>query len=62
MKIAPAVKGWIFSDGKFNVKRTILLLIFLVVLGLGYHFIGEEGVNFALEHLDDVSDIIGYEE
>lgn len=62
MKILPNVKGWIWSDGKFNVKRSIILLIFLVVLGLGYHFLGEEGVNFLLHNLDEISDIIGYEE
>ena len=60
--VGPTLKSWIFADGKFSPKRALILLITLVVLFLGIHFIGVENVTSAVDMLDEVSDVIGYEE
>lgn len=57
--IGPSIKQWIFSDGKFQTKRAILLLVALVILMFGYHFIPHE-MEYIIKSLDEVSDMIGY--
>ena len=60
IKIAPLVKGWIFSDGKFNLQRSIMLLLFFVALMVGVYVMGVDTVSDTVDILDDVSDQLGY--
>lgn len=62
MSIAPKIKGWIFSDGKFSTKRAGILLIALVVLVIGSAFMDVEHIHAITDALDEISDIIGYME
>lgn len=60
IKIAPMVKQWIFSDGKFNINRALILLAFFIALLAGCYFLGVDTVSQTIDMLDDVSDQIGY--
>lgn len=60
--IAPSIKGWIFSDGKFVLSRAVTLLATLLVLILAAALLGTENLEPLTEALDSVSDIIGYAE
>lgn len=60
--IGPGIKSWIWSDGKFNAQRALILLAGLAILSLMYHFLGEAGTVAVLEFLDELSDMIGYAE
>ena len=57
--IGPHIKRWIWSDGKFQAKRAMILLIGLIILMIGYQFIPHE-MPYIMESLDQLSDIIGY--
>lgn len=59
--VGPSLKRWIFSDGKFQTKRAIILLVSMVLLMIGYHFIPHE-MTAIIDSLDKVSDMIGYAE
>ena len=64
-KVVPvlgSIKSAIFSDGKFHVKRALILLAFTVILGLGVWLIGPEGMHETLRLLGEVSDSIGHVE
>lgn len=58
--IAPKIKGWIFSDGKFKPTRAIIILVALALLMAGTTFMEPEEMKAVTEALDDVSDVIGY--
>ena len=55
------LKGLVFADGKFAPKRALTLLVFLIILLLSNHYLGEETTANAIDQLDEVSDQIGYE-
>lgn len=54
------LKSYIFSDGKFRMDRSIVLLCALVILLIGSYFIGAKEIELIIESLDEVSDILGY--
>lgn len=58
----PSFKQAFFADGKFQPQRALILVAALVILGIGYHFLGADGLKFVIDMLDEVSDVIGYEE
>lgn len=60
--LAPKVKGWIFSDGKFQPTRAGVLLIALVILVVGSTFMEPEEIKAVTDALDSISDTIGYVE
>lgn len=60
--IAPKIKGWIFSDGKFQPVRAICLLLFFIVIAVSASYIGVEDTGVVIDMLDDVSDMLGYSE
>lgn len=60
--LLPKVKGMIFSDGKFNLKRALILLVGGAVIGAGVYFLGYDNTAAALDLLDELSDMIGYVE
>ena len=60
MMVGPKIKSWIYSDGKYNKSRVVILIIALVVITIGYIFIPHE-MPYVIEALDQVSDIIGYD-
>lgn len=60
VSIAPKVKGWIFSDGKFLPTRAGTLLLALVILMIGSAFMEPEAIKTVTDALDDISDMIGY--
>lgn len=62
IKIVPKVKSWFFADGKFNPLRSIILLVAFVLIMIGYSYLGVDETNTAIEALDEVSDVIGYED
>ncbi|AUR84118.1 TMhelix containing protein [Vibrio phage 1.049.O._10N.286.54.B5] len=57
----PMIKQFIFSDGKFNVKRSLVLLAFLIVTGFMTYGIGIDNTTEVIDLLDEVSDVIGYD-
>ncbi len=61
-KIAPKLKSYNFSDGKFNKTRGAYLLAFMIALGTMAYFLGVEQTEQVVEMLDDVSDVIGHME
>lgn len=61
-EVGPSIKSWIFADGKFSRNRAITLIGALALLCAAIYFVGAENVAIAVDMLDDVSDIIGYEE
>lgn len=60
--IGPGLKSWIFSDGKFNMQRAMVLIVGMVILSVMYHALGPEGVSFVMDMLDEFSDAVGYED
>lgn len=60
--IGPGLKAWIFSDGKFNIKRASILLLSFVVLIFSVEYFGAANTEIALSLLDSLSDIFGYSE
>lgn len=60
VSIAPKVKGWIFSDGRFQPTRAGYLLVALVILVAGSAFMDVEHIHAVTDALDEVSDIVGY--
>lgn len=56
------IKNWIFSDGKFNPIRALILLCSFILLLLSLRYFSHDDIIFALDQLDELSDIIGYEE
>lgn len=60
--LLPKVKSMIFSDGKFNLKRALVLLIGGGVIGTGVYFLGYDNTAAVLDLLDELSDMIGYAE
>lgn len=58
--VAPAIKSWVFSDGKFQKTRAIMLAVFFALLVLSIDYIGSEQTSMAVKMLDDISDIVGY--
>lgn len=60
LSAVPKIKSWIFADGKFTPVRALILLAFLIVIMLGYNYLGIEETNMAVEALDEASDVIGY--
>ena len=58
--IAPKIKGWIFSDGKFQPTRAIIIIVALALLMVGTTFMEPEEMKAVTEALDNVSDAIGY--
>lgn len=59
--IGPGIKSWIWADGKFKLSRAVVLIAALLILSVMYHYLGDKGVAAVLAHLDEISDIIGYE-
>lgn len=57
--IAPAVKAFVFADGKFRKDRAIILLVAFVLIMLSVNFMGAATVEQSIELLDDFSDVIG---
>lgn len=62
VKFLPKIKGAIFADGKFSLKRAIILLVSLAILVGSIWLIGVDNTIIATDILDDISDSIGYEE
>lgn len=62
ISIAPKIKGWVFSDGKFQPNRAGVLLIALIILVVGSVFMDVEHIHAVTDALDEISDIIGYVE
>lgn len=60
--LLPNIKRWVFSDGKFNPQRALIMLAFFVAILAGGYFFGFDEVMIAVGILDDVSDAIGYED
>ncbi|ELI5427413.1 hypothetical protein RRJ83_000469 [Vibrio parahaemolyticus] len=60
--IASKLKTWIFSDGKFNLKRAVILLLSACLIGGSVHYMGYEQTEQIIELVDQASDIIGYAE
>lgn len=60
--LGPNLKQWIWSDGKFHMERACILLAALIVMGVMYSTLGEEGMRVVLSFLDEFSDTIGYAE
>lgn len=60
--VGPNLKRWIFSDGKFSIKRAGILLASLIVLILSIEYFGAANTEIALGFLDSLSDILGYAE
>lgn len=58
--VLPKAKEWIFSDGKFQVQRALVLLLALALLGVMTHYLGADTTTEVVDMLDDVSDVIGY--
>ncbi|AUR86166.1 TMhelix containing protein [Vibrio phage 1.083.O._10N.286.52.B9] len=58
----PMVKQFIFSDGKFNIKRSVVLFAFLIAIGVMTYAIGIDNTTEVIDLLDDVSDVIGYDD
>ena len=61
VKIIPKVKSWFFADGKFNPVRSLIILVAFVLIMFGYAYLGVDETNQAIEGVDEISDIIGYE-
>ena len=59
--VGPKLKTWIYSDGKFNKTRSVILLAASVLIGLGYYLMPHE-MEHIITTLDQVSDILGYSE
>ena len=59
--IIPNIKKAIYSDGKFNKKRTTQLLIGLIIILISLKFLGVADTIIALDLLDDLSDSIGHD-
>ena len=65
LKLLPlmqGIKGWVFSDGKFNKARTKQLIIIMCIIIGGVYAIGVDNMNDVIDMLDEVSDTIGYSE
>ena len=62
LKVAPKIKGWFFADGKFQMKRSLVLLVALVLLMVGSFFFDGEQLTLIIGLLDEVSDVVGYAE
>lgn len=60
LKVIPMIKSAIWSDGKFNLQRAIVLLVAMTLLGFGFYYIPEY-MAVMLDSLDEVSDIIGHD-
>lgn len=54
------LKGYIFSDGKFNLQRSLILLLALALLIVATNYIAVGDLQLIIEMLDEVSDIFGY--
>lgn len=61
-RMAPKLKGWIFSDGKFQPSRAAYLLAFFIAIMAGGHLFGWDNIAIAIGLLDEVSDAVGYAE
>lgn len=59
---AKGVKGMIFADGKFKPERAAMLGCVLVILLVAMNFMEYEEVASAVQLLDEVSDVVGYQE
>lgn len=54
------IKGFIWADGKFELKRAIIVFAgFLSIVG-AIAWIGPEGAKLAIQLLGEFSDSIGY--
>lgn len=62
VSIGPKLKGWIFSDGKFNEQRALSILAALIIMLVASHFVGITELAEIIDLLDEVSDIFGYAE
>ena len=62
LKVAPKIKSWFFADGKFQMKRSLVLLVALVLLMVGSFFFDGEQLTLIIGLLDEVSDVVGYAE
>lgn len=62
LSVGPSIKRWIWADGNFHLSRALVLLTGMVLLGLGYYFLGPTGMEVVLQYLEELSDIIGYVE
>lgn len=62
VSVGPKLKGWIFSDGKFQLNRALTLLAALVVMLVASQFVGIAELTAIINLLDEVSDIFGYVE
>ncbi|MBE5156664.1 hypothetical protein HJ044_04840 [Vibrio parahaemolyticus] len=60
--VAGKLKKWVFSDGKFNIKRAGVLLLAACLIGGSLNYLGVEQTEQIIEMTDQVSDIIGYDE
>lgn len=60
--VAGKLKKWIFSDGKFNIKRAGVLLLAACLIGGSVNYLGVEQTEQIIQMTDQVSDIIGYDE
>ncbi|WAI96123.1 TMhelix containing protein [Vibrio phage vB_VhaP_PG11] len=56
------IKKWIFADGKFSLQRALILVVMFLAILLSVQYFGAANTEIALDFLDEVSDIIGYEE
>lgn len=61
LNILPNIKGWLWADGKFSLRRGLTLLGAGAGLGASIYFLGAENTTILVDMLDDISDIIGYE-
>lgn len=60
MPLFSNLKAFIFSDGKFRLDRSIVLLCALVIMIVGLNYISANELEVIIESLDEVSDILGY--
>lgn len=54
------LKALIWADGKFRLDRSIVLLCTLILLVISLRYVTPTELEFIIELLDDVSDILGY--
>lgn len=54
------LKGYIFADGKFDLQRSLVLLLSLIILVVALQYTGVADLTVIIGLLDEISDIFGY--
>lgn len=60
MPLFANLKSYIFADGKFNLQRSLVLLLCLVLLIFATRYVAVGDLQIIIEMLDEISDILGY--